>query len=139
MARTDIPLRMYTDSKQIAYGINYGLKEWPKHDFNANMKPALWAQIVSLMAYRADLGQIITVDYEQKQNAAYMQTTTCCHAQSNGKIEYPKFAIARAQCITWILCANRLGFHRDVKRVIAKLVWGNRYRITIPYLSKDQF
>ena len=123
IARTDIPLRMYTDSKRIAFGINYGLKEWPKHDFNANTKPVLWTRIESLMAYRADLGQVISVEYEQKANIAYFQATQLCTNQCHDRSLDPIKRITRNQCIMWILCAKKLGILRDIRIFIAKLVW----------------
>lgn len=32
-------------------------------------------------------------------------------------------------CVAWILCAREIGFHKDLSRLIARMLWATRYRV----------
>lgn len=132
IAPPTVPLRIVTDSKRIAYGINYGLREWPKHDLNANTQPVLWERIEANLALRREEGQVVAVTFRREANRAFKQATDCCHQQMNSGARWisPHVRILRSQCDAWSLCALRLGkLPRDLRRMIARYVWrGTDYR-----------
>ena len=34
--------------------------------------------------------------------------------------------MAREMCVTWVLVAKRIGYNKDVRRMISKMVWETR-------------
>lgn len=133
LAPLNVPLRIITDSKRIAYGINYGLREWPKHDLNANTQPVLWERIEANLALRSEERQVVAVDFQRDKNRAFQQATDCCREQMNSGSRWmpPWVRILRTQCDAWSLCAIRMGkLPRDLRRLIARFVWRGTDRST---------
>ena len=66
-APKDVPLRIITDSKTLAFGFNYGMKSWPKHEFIVSAETqSTWDRINALVGSR-----IVAIDYSKEQNSAY--------------------------------------------------------------------
>lgn len=106
-----------TNCKRLAYGINYGLWNWPKHDIVSPPPPGVF-----LECYKACMDRKIAVDWGEKK--AYDSCTSKCVALSEHKTSFKKEKRreAKKEALVWMLCAKRLGIIKDIARLIAQKI-----------------
>lgn len=110
----EFPIRITCDSYHIVYGINYGLWNWPKHDFCS--PPTL-----GFMNLRDRIkGNGIELIWSDTTTARKLVESNCEMQYSN---EIPSFytlwkKACYKQCITWLMCARRLNINKDISKVI---------------------
>lgn len=131
VAPIDQPLRIFTDSKRIAYGLNYGLKTWSKHDLDFTFSSSIWWQKINelLTHRREEMQQVIAIAYKkEKTNIAFEMVERCCGLQNRGEIPNFTSVFIQEQCRTWMLCAKRITrLNIDVIRKIARLLWVGKH------------
>jgi len=120
-------LSIFTSSKRIAYGLNYNLPYWPKHEFGDRKEEPrhLWAELRRMIADRAQAGQTVAFDWadDARGNHAHKAVLTCCVLQNRrGAYGFGRY-VRREQCIAWVLCAKRARFHPDIRRLIARTLF----------------
>lgn len=110
------PTGIITNSKRLAYGINCGLWNWPKHTI-VSPPTALFKQCYDLC-----LEYCVAVDWGEK--TAFEQCTSMCVAIScnNVNFEKAKKREASKEAFIWMLCAKRLGIIKDIARLIGRMI-----------------
>ena len=128
IAPMDVPIRVYTDCKVIAFGINYGMRDYPKHELVRHTRQLdKWARIDQLLAARISP---MSIDYSASQNQAHSVVIRICEDQNNGNFKRRHNEYAKKQCTTWSLCAFRIGktvVNHDTRKLISKRIWRNRF------------
>ena len=129
MTPRDGNVKILTSSKKLAYGLNYGMREWPsKEDTNVlSGDTAMWNYLKHLMTHGR---KPVVIEYARKKNAASQMVTSSCWKQ---KIEPklnpdPRTLFIRLQCRMGLFCLLRMRVVGDIRRLIILQVWRDRAR-----------
>lgn len=106
-------INVLTNSKRLAYGINYGLWNWPKHDI-VSPPTALCEK-----CYQICIEKNVAIDWYEGR--ALEQCHSMCRRVSNDHTLFKKYK-AIEQALTWMMCAKQLNICKDVARIIGKIV-----------------